>query len=166
MTILYELLRFLVGCYFVRSGSAKMEAPKPLYATIMAYKLTGAKEARFLASIIPPAEFFGGLTLASNISPLPSAAILLLLLCASSAAMVVVLVRKNPPENGGRGASPTAVSAGRVVRNALLALALLPTLMPPHPSQDNKDFAISCLVVALILVASFLRYRKLVEIKV
>ena len=80
--------------------------------------------------------------------------------------MVVVLVRKNPPENGGRGASPTAVSAGRVVRNALLALALLPTLMPPHPSQDNKDFAISCLVVALILVASFLRYRKLVEIKV
>ena len=129
----------------------------------MAYKLTGAKEARFLASIIPPAEFFGGLTLASNISPLPSAAILLLLLCASSAAMVVVLVRKNPPENGGRGASPTAVSA---VRNALLALALLPTLMPPHPSQDNNDFAISCLVVALILVASFLRYRKLVEIKV
>ena len=59
MTILYELLRFLVGCYFVRSGSAKMGAPKPLYATIMAYKLTGAKEARFLASIIPPAEFFG-----------------------------------------------------------------------------------------------------------
>jgi len=143
-----------------------MGAPKPLYATIMAYKLTGAKEARFLASIIPPAEFFGGLTLASNISPLPSAAILLLLLCASSAAMVVVLVRKNPPENGGRGASPTAVSAGRVVRNALLALALLPTLMSPHPSEGNKDFAISCLIVVLILTASFLRYRKLVEIKV
>ena len=166
MTILYELLRFLIGCYFVRSGSVKMGAPKPLCATIMAYGLTGVKGAQVLTSTIPPMELFGGLALASNISPLPSAAILLLLLCSFSAATVVVLVRKNPPENCSHGTSPTGVSAGRVVRNALLALALLPTLMPPHPSQDNKDFAISCLVVALILVASFLRYRKLVEIKV
>ena len=81
MTVLYELLRFLVGCYFVRSGAAKMGAPNLFWAAIMSYGLTGVREARVLASIIPPLEFFGGLALASNVSPLPSAAILFLLLC-------------------------------------------------------------------------------------
>lgn len=98
MTVLYELLRFLVGCYFVRSGAAKMGAPNLFWAAIMSYGLTGVREARVLASIIPPLEFFGGLALASNVSPLPSAAILFLLLCIFSVAMIIVLVRKTLPK--------------------------------------------------------------------
>ena len=53
MTVLCELLRFLIGCYFVRSGAAKMGAPNPFWAAIMAYGLTGVQAARVLASIIP-----------------------------------------------------------------------------------------------------------------
>ena len=67
MTVLCELLRFLIGCYFVWSGAAKMGAPNPFWATIMAYGLTGVQAARVLASIIPPLEFFGGLALTSNV---------------------------------------------------------------------------------------------------
>ena len=79
--------------------------------------------------------------------------------------MIIVLARKNPPEDCGCGASPTKVSAGLVVRNTILALALLPTLILSHPPEDNKNLALSCLVVALIVAASFLRYRKLIETK-
>ena len=163
MTVLYELLRFLVGCYFVRSGAAKMGAPNLFWAAIMSYGLTGVREARVLASIIPPLEFFGGLALASNVSPLPSAAILFLLLCIFSVAMVIVLVRKNPPEDCGCGTSPTRVSAGLVVRNTILTLALMPTLILPRPLGDTKNLALSCLVAVLIVTASSLRYRKLIK---
>lgn len=165
MTVLCELLRFLIGCYFVRSGAAKMGDPNPFWAVIMTYGLTGAQAARALASIIPPLEFFGGLALASNVSPLPAAAAFFLLLCVFSAAMIIVLARKNPPEDCGCGTSPTKVSAGLVVRNTILALALLPTLILSHPPEDNKNLALSCLVVTLIVTASFLRYRKLIETK-
>lgn len=165
MSVLCELLRFLIGCYFVRSGAAKMGAPNPFLATIMDYGLTGVQAARVLASIIPPLEFFGGLALASNVSPLPAAATLFLLLCVFSAAMIIVLARKSPPEDCGCGTSPTRVTAGLVVRNTILALALMPTLILSHPLEDNKNLALSCLVIALIVTASFLRYRKLIEAK-
>lgn len=75
------------------------------------------------------------------------------------------LGQKNPPEDCGCGTSPTKVSAGLVVRNTILALALLPTLILSHPPEDNKNLALSCLVVTLIVTASFLRYRKLIETK-
>jgi len=167
VSVLCELLRFLIGCYFVRSGAAKMGAPTPFWATIMDYGLTGVQAARVLASIIPPLEFFGGLALASNVSPLPAAAILFLLLCVFSAAMIIVLARKSPPEDCGCGCgtSPTRVTAGLVVRNTILTLALMPTLILSHPLEDNKNLALSCLVIALIVTASFLRYRKLIEAK-
>ncbi len=70
MVLLATLFRLAVGCYFVKAGADKKGHPSAFWNAIMGYRLVGAKTSRYMASLVPPLEFFAGLMLAANILPI------------------------------------------------------------------------------------------------
>lgn len=161
MALLTTLFRFAVGCYFVKAGSDKMGRPSAFWNAIMSYKLVDARTSRYMASLIPPLEFFAGLMLASNVLPFLFASIILVLLLVFSIAIVWALSRGTSADCGCGGAGGT-LSPRLVARNAVLGLMLVPVLVGGMGSPRSQDLVVAVVSLAAVLVIAVLRNRAMV----
>lgn len=162
LSIFVNVLRFAVGCYFVKSGSDKLGKPSLFWKSIMDYGLVDARTARFLSSTIPPLEFFGGLLLAADIVSFAFSVIFVLLLSIFSFAMVVTMLRGNAPDCG-CGVMGSAVSPVLVVRNIVLAIMLLPIILRGPDMLRGEEVSIAVIAMIVVIIVSLVRGRMLVR---
>ncbi|WP_169795537.1 MauE/DoxX family redox-associated membrane protein [Arthrobacter woluwensis] len=156
---LLTVCRFLVGGFFVWSGSSKFGNPAMFWSQIMGYQITGAGVSRVLAAVIPPLEFMCGLFFASGMLPLVPGIILLILLGVFCIAITVSLVRK-ADNDCGCGPKSSKVSPLHLVRNALLAALVVAGLFSP-PLHYVGDYVVASCGALIIIGASIYRWRML-----
>lgn len=159
MDELLTVCRFLAGGYFIWSGSSKMRSISEFWSQIMGYKITGAKNSRILAALLPPSEFVIGLLFAAGFLQLYTGILLLFMLSIFTVAILISLIRKTGNECG-CSSSKGKVTPILLVRNGALAVLAVAGIMSSANEYIGVPFVAGCGVL-IIFVISVNNFRSL-----
>lgn len=160
MDIIFDIFRFVVGCYFVHSGSNKFGNPSKFWVAIMDYNLFPISLARFGAASIPSLEFMAGLLFASGLFHKYSGILLILLLLFFTAVLLIATLRGNKSSCGCGGFKEMSIGRRPIVRNLFLIIGVVLGIFS-QGSQGGYDFILAILAGGFVLLSTTARLREL-----